>query len=264
MNFYELSAKLRAIDSSTVLMESFETHSFEKNNFTAPSNSGTPAKNFGGGSGATPVAECGDMSPLPGMMNMPHAMPGMQPPQQDQVSMNVSMNAQGKGGIRDLMNVLKNIEDATQHAPHYNPVSEPDLDGAIEIDGPIGGIEMDHEEPEMDHDELDPGEHHGDMEIIDSGDHEAETPAISPEKKIKAAVAAAVGDDDMDEEYANRPDVSHQGMGYMNNDITGGQDKQHAQHQIPGQPVGVNPMREGGLLDQLANLYQEVKLRESK
>jgi hypothetical protein len=263
MNFHELSAKLRAIDSSTVLMESFETHSFEKNNFTNFSTSGTPAKNAGGGAGATPVKECGDMSPLPGMMNMPHAMPGMQPPQQDQVSMNVSMNAQGKGGIRDLMNVLKNIEDAAQHSPHYNPVQEPDLDGEIEIDGPISGIEMDHD----DNDELqhaDPTiDQPEDLAIIDD-ELPAEKSAVSPEKKIKAAVAAAVGDDDMDEEYANRPDVSHQGMGYMNNDITGGQDKQHAQHQIPGQPVGVNPMREGGLLDQLANLYQEVKLRESK
>lgn len=32
------------------------------------------------------------------------------PKQQDSVSMNVNMNASGAGGIRDLMNILKNIE----------------------------------------------------------------------------------------------------------------------------------------------------------
>ena len=53
----------------------------------------------------TQVQECGEM---PGMMG---GMPSMTPPQQDTVSMNVSMNAQGAGGIRDLMNVLKDIQD---------------------------------------------------------------------------------------------------------------------------------------------------------
>ena len=258
MNFHELAEKLRKIDESQTLMESFETHSFEKNNFTNFSTSGTPAKNASGAS--TPVQECGDM---PGMMNMAHAMPGMQPPQQDSVSMNVSMNAQGKGGIRDLMNVLKNIEDAAQHAPHYSPVDNepielPDLDGAIEIDGPIGDIEMDHGE----HDDLHQGEHHGDVEIIDSEAQPAERSAVSPEQKIKAAAAASISDDDMDENYANRPDVRHQGIDYMTKTLSGGLNKQHQQNVRPGQPAGVNSLREGGLLDQLANLYQEVKLRE--
>lgn len=51
---------------------------------------------------------------LPGMENMPGGMMGMrnEPPKQgDSVSMNVSMNGSGAGGIRDLMGILKNIED---------------------------------------------------------------------------------------------------------------------------------------------------------
>jgi len=229
MNFHELAEKLRKIDTSTTLMEDVS------------------------------VQECGEM---PGMMNMPHGMLGMQQPQQDTVSMNVSMNAQGKNGIRDLMNVLKNIEDATQHAPHYNPVD--DLDGAeIEIDGPAGELEIDHGEPEMGHAELEPGEHHGDVEIIDDETLGAEQSAVSPEQKIKAAAAASVSDADMAEEYANRPDVTHQGINYMTKTLAGGQDREHKQHQVPGQPVGVNPMKES-LIDQLASLYKEVKLRESK
>jgi len=56
------------------------------------------------------VEGCGDM---PGMANMPNGMMGMRNPgQQDSVNMNVSLNAAGSGGIRDLMGILKNIEDA--------------------------------------------------------------------------------------------------------------------------------------------------------
>lgn len=53
--------------------------------------------------------ECG----MPGMANMPGGMMGMRggtPPQPDSISANVSLNASGKGGIRDLMDILSNIE----------------------------------------------------------------------------------------------------------------------------------------------------------
>ena len=61
------------------------------------------------------VEECG----LPGMSNMPTGMMGT-PKQQDNVTMNISMNGTGAGGIRDLMGILKNIEhggkEPAQHA----------------------------------------------------------------------------------------------------------------------------------------------------
>ena len=47
-------------------------------------------------------AECGDD------MDMHSSKPSEQP---DNVSMNVTMTGSGKGGIRDLIDVLKNIED---------------------------------------------------------------------------------------------------------------------------------------------------------
>ena len=56
------------------------------------------------------VDECG----MPGMANMPGGMMGMRsptPPQADSISANVSMNASGAGGIKNLMDILKNIED---------------------------------------------------------------------------------------------------------------------------------------------------------
>lgn len=49
--------------------------------------------------------ECGDM-PMPGAMG--HS------DQTDSVTMNISMNGSGKGGIKDLMDILKNIEGDDQ------------------------------------------------------------------------------------------------------------------------------------------------------
>lgn len=232
MNFNDLYKKISAIDASQVLKED----------------------------GHAQIEECGDM---PGMMNMPHGMPGMPQPQQDTVSMNVSMNASGKGGIRDLMNVLRNIEDSVEQHGDHGPIELP-ADGEIEIDGPAHEIEIDKGPFGDEHGEMDAPEH--DMAIVDAGAEgpTADKPAISPEKKMKAAIAASTTDDgEVEETYANRPNVKHQGIDYMTKDLSGGINKQHRQDQRMGQPTGVNPMKEG-LLDQLANLYQEVKLRESK
>ncbi len=59
------------------------------------------------------VDECG-MSPM--SMSSPMGMNK----QQDNVSMNVSMNGSGSGGIRDLMNILRNLEDGPpdDHGDH--------------------------------------------------------------------------------------------------------------------------------------------------
>jgi hypothetical protein len=51
------------------------------------------------------VGECGMMPPPNGMMG------NREPGQQDSVNMNVSLNAAGPGGIKDLMDILKGIED---------------------------------------------------------------------------------------------------------------------------------------------------------
>lgn len=72
----------------------------------------------------TSVEECGGMMPPMGA-----------PKQSDSVTMNVSMNGSGAGGIKDLMNILKNIEsDAGHHGDHDH--SEPIFgdEGAYEED----------------------------------------------------------------------------------------------------------------------------------
>jgi len=47
----------------------------------------------------------------------PMSMPSMNK-QQDNVSMNVSMNGAGSGGIRDLMNILRNLDDVGDSHDH--------------------------------------------------------------------------------------------------------------------------------------------------
>lgn len=56
---------------------------------------------------------CGDM------MSLPTSMGHDQPAQSDSVTMSVSMNGSGDGGIRDLMNILKGIENVGEpHGDH--------------------------------------------------------------------------------------------------------------------------------------------------
>jgi len=69
---------------------------------------------------------------LGGLGGMSHSSP---PPQQNNVSMNVSLNGAGAGGVRDLMDILHNIESGTDHDDSHN--SEP------------AHHEPDHEEPIM-------------------------------------------------------------------------------------------------------------------
>jgi hypothetical protein len=69
-------------------------------------------------------------------MDMPGSMMGMRtPPQQDSVSMNLSMNGAGANGIRDLMDILRNLDG--------DEGAEMDLD--MPATGP--GPEMDAEMP---------------------------------------------------------------------------------------------------------------------
>jgi hypothetical protein len=73
--------------------------------------------------------ECGDMMG-----------PSDPPKQQDNVTMNVSMNGSGAGGIRDLMGILKHIESGGDHMdPHPHDVEK--LFGDDYENSPEGGSE---------------------------------------------------------------------------------------------------------------------------
>jgi hypothetical protein len=121
MNFQDLLAKMKSIDESSVEVQDLPT-SATSSPPTAPDDSMPPA------GAETPTVECGDDMEkpnsqsdvllgekdveecgLPGMSSMPSGMMGS-PKQSDSVTMNVSMNGSGAGGIRDLMDILRNLD----------------------------------------------------------------------------------------------------------------------------------------------------------
>lgn len=103
MNFTELYKKIHAINEGTLPV--------------APTKDDQPM----GGAGASDesVEECGEM-PMPAV-----AMMGGHEGEQDHVSMNVSLNGAGAGGVRSLMDILRNIEQSAGHEPQHQEPEEP-------------------------------------------------------------------------------------------------------------------------------------------
>ena len=88
------------------------------------------------------VEECG----LPGMSNMPSGMMGT-PKQQDNVTMNISMNGTGAGGIRDLMGILKNIENGG-HEPEQHAHDHDEIVVGMGEEQATGGFDFATTEPQ--------------------------------------------------------------------------------------------------------------------
>ena len=129
MNFQDLFNKIKAIDEGAM---------------SAPA----PALAVASGDEVL-TGECG--GDMPGDMMRPPM-----PKQSDSVTMNVSINGSGAGGIRDLMDVLKDIQNGPGHDEHDSMPAAPEIDlafGEEQTDGGftsattspeqhIGGVEM--------------------------------------------------------------------------------------------------------------------------
>lgn len=99
MNFADLLAKMKSLDEGLEPSDTYVSTDIdveECGSKPAASNAQQPLM------GEEGIDECG------GMMSQMSASK-----QSDSVTMNVSMNGSGKGGIRDLIDVLKNIDQAT-------------------------------------------------------------------------------------------------------------------------------------------------------
>lgn len=99
MNFADLLAKMKSLDEGLEASDKYvssEVDVEECGSMPTASNAQRPLM------GEEGVDECG------GMMS-----PMSAPKQSDSVTMSVSMNGSGKGGIRDLLDVLKNIDQAS-------------------------------------------------------------------------------------------------------------------------------------------------------
>jgi hypothetical protein len=131
----------------------------------------------------TPVEECGDM-PMPAAIM--HAEPQKQP---DNVTMSVSMNGQGAGGIKDLMDIIRSIEK-----------------GDSEHDEPLMGEPEEHhshEEPIMsDEDEMDF------EEAVDDAQTFANSPHGASGTQVKGIDAVTATGDDMNSKGKMNPHYS--------------------------------------------------------
>lgn len=114
MNFQDLLTKIRQLDEiAPAALGSMAAQAVAKK---LKSNPATPASPDNPWNDAEPTKECGDMEPkspdgdlLTGECGG-SMMPMSAPKQSDSVTMNVSMNGSGAGGIKDLLDILRNIE----------------------------------------------------------------------------------------------------------------------------------------------------------
>ena len=193
------------------------------------------------------IEECG-MTPMSSPM-----------PQQDNVSMNVSMNGSGAGGIRDLMSILKNIEDTGEQG------LTPDLPGDDSIDFGAPGSMMGADDGA---DELaqmlrltgqddgsDKGDNMSDKDMLPGNDGASDKPELDDEPTDGAEDEPE--DKPEDESFGNEPDQNYNDVGAVTTDAGDGLNgsKQQIKH---GSTPGNNPLPES-VKQRLEAKYQQYR-----
>jgi hypothetical protein len=135
------------------------------------------------------IEECGSMSPM--SMSAPK--------QSDSVTMNISMNGSGAGGIRDLMGILRNIEAGGDEG---DSMPSPD---DLELD--IKSMDHPNDKPSDDHD-------HGEEDGIVFGNDMEEEYANQPDEMYAPVDAITPTGDDMHSKGDERPKVNGGGNPY--------------------------------------------------
>lgn len=180
------------------------------------------------------IAETCGMSPMSSPMSSPM-------PQQDNVNMNVNMSGSGAGGIRDLMAILKNIEDGDQQV-------SPSIAGGLEISGDMdstGGDELAQMLRLTGQD--DGSDSMSDKEMIPGNDNSSDGPELDDEPE----------DEFKDESFVNEPDENYNDVGAVTTDAGGGLNgsKQQIKH---GSTSGNNPLPES-VKQRLQAKYQQYR-----
>ena len=181
------------------------------------------------------IAETCGMSPMSSPMSSPM-------PQQDNVNMNVNMSGSGAGGIRDLMAILKNIEDGDQQQV------SPSIAGGLEISGDMdstGGDELAQMLRLTGQD--DGSDNMSDKEMIPGNDNSSDGPELDDEPE----------DEFKDESFVNEPDENYNDVGAVTTDAGGGLNgsKQQIKH---GSTPGNNPLPES-VKQRLQAKYQQYR-----
>ena len=181
------------------------------------------------------IAETCGMSPMSSPMSSPM-------PQQDNVNMNVNMSGSGAGGIRDLMAILKNIEDGDQQQV------SPSIAGGLEISGDMdstGGDELAQMLRLTGQD--DGSDNMSDKEMIPGNDNSSDGPELDDEPE----------DEFKDESFVNEQDENYNDVGAVTTDAGGGLNgsKQQIKH---GSTPGNNPLPES-VKQRLQAKYQQYR-----
>jgi hypothetical protein len=191
------------------------------------------------------VEECGPMGPS-GMM-------GMRDQQPDNVSMNLSMNGQGPGGIRDLLDILKDIGNTSSE-----PDAGPDSSGDLELD--IKSMDHPHDEPE--HDEEDGLVFGNDLEGVEPPKHYGGqgVPGAKFDLYMQQRKDQLAGQKPVGEKYNNQPDEMYSTVDDV---VNMGSNDGRGDNERPKVNGGGNPyaVTSEGIKRQLQNLYYEVKSR---
>jgi len=166
----------------------------------------------------------------------PPGLPGIShpPEQQDNVTMNVSINGSGAGGVRDLMNILHNIEKGEEPTSHISH----DKGGEEE---PLIGDMLAHMEQEM----------------ADAGE---ESPLSMPPEETE--VAEVMGDDNEHWGNAMSGDAGHHVHGVdavtFSGDDMNSKGKLSPVSRAPGTNAMRHPMHEQ-IAERLQSLYNTIK-----
>ena len=166
-----------------------------------------------------------------------------QPAQQDTVNMNVSITGQGANGIRDLMDILKNIDK--NPAQSVEPIMEPRIS---------------HDEPE----ELEEPEE--EVVIIGRPDESyEEVEPIEPQHEIPADMILGGEEEELEDDFENSAKGFSGPKTYGIAAVTAiGDDLLSKGGPSPSSRApGSNPLRkvDESLVRNLKNLYDEVKSR---
>jgi hypothetical protein len=197
------------------------------------------------------VEECG-MGPMTSPMSSPM-------PQQDNVSMNVNMSGSGAGGIRDLMAILKNIEDHGEHGeqeimPGIDSVSIGSSDGMDDM-GSDGSDELAQMLKLTGQDDGGSDDGMSNKNMLPGNDSGTDGPALDdepmdgPEEEPK--------DKPEDESFANEPDQNYNDVGAVTTDAGGGLNGSKQQIK-QGSTAGNNPLPES-VKRRLEAKYQQYR-----
>jgi len=199
--------------------------------------------------------------------------PGMTPP--GNVSMNVSLNAQGVDNIKELLNLMRGGEHGLDHAPQAMPMPAVGLDMPIKVTKISGGDKPDMSPAGSDGDRgmdqikdlirnagikkdfaNEPEEAYAGVDSVTS---DAGGGMQEPKDPADIRVKDPSGYTQAEEEYANEPDEQYSDHNTMVKDLSGGINREKNQYAKAQDGDNAMAVRESSIRKQLDAMWREIK-----